>query len=104
MTSSTTVLSVFAGILALISLAIYIFGIPAEWKREMEKKALKTMGENKASYMLKDQLGKVPTTDDRDVNELKNNLGNTLGGALKNPIGEQGGELGDKLTSPFTGR
>lgn len=32
-------------------------------KREMEEQALKTMGENKASYMMKDAIGQVPDSD-----------------------------------------
>lgn len=39
------------------------FGIPREVKREMEEQALKTMGENKASFMMKDALGKVPDAE-----------------------------------------
>ena len=42
-----------AGILALVAIGIYFFGIPPEMKRKMEEKALKTMGENKASYVVK---------------------------------------------------
>lgn len=41
------------------------FGIPPWLKREMEDKALETMGENKASYMMKDTIGKVPASDQR---------------------------------------
>jgi hypothetical protein len=55
MPSATSVLTAFAGVLALISLAVYFFGIPPELKKKMEKKALETMGENKASYVLKGQ-------------------------------------------------
>jgi len=42
-----------AGVIVLVGLYVYFFGIPPELKREMEKKALETMGENKASYVLK---------------------------------------------------
>jgi hypothetical protein len=55
MPTATTVFTAFAGIIALISLAVYLVGIPPELKRKMEKKALETMGENKASYVLKGQ-------------------------------------------------
>lgn len=48
------------GVVALISIAVallaayvYFFGIPPALKREMEERALKTMGENKASYVVK---------------------------------------------------
>ena len=47
------VFTVLVGILALVAIGIYFFGIPPEMKRKMEDKALKTMGENKASYMVK---------------------------------------------------
>jgi len=32
-------------------------------KRQMEEKALETMGENKASYMMKDAIGQMPASD-----------------------------------------
>lgn len=41
------------------------FGIPPELKRKMEEKALETMGENKASYLMKDAIGKVPASDQK---------------------------------------
>ena len=53
MPSTTAIFTVFAGIVALIAGAVYLFGIPPEYKRKMEEKALETMGENKASYMMK---------------------------------------------------
>jgi hypothetical protein len=49
----TTVLTVLAGIVAVVALGVYLFGIPPETKRKLEKQALKTMGENKLSYMAK---------------------------------------------------
>ncbi|KAK3045018.1 hypothetical protein LTS18_014773, partial [Coniosporium uncinatum] len=58
MPSTTVVLTVLAGILAIVAGAVYMFGIPPEAKRKMEKAALDTMGENKASYMMKDQINK----------------------------------------------
>lgn len=51
--STTTILTVLAGLVAVAAAAIYFFGIPPETKRAMEKQALKTMGENKMSYMAK---------------------------------------------------
>jgi len=53
MPSATAVFTVIAGIVALIAGYVYFFGIPPEAKRQMEEKALETMGENKASYMMK---------------------------------------------------
>lgn len=54
--ASTIVLTVLVGAIVVVGLYVYIFGIPTEMKREMEKKALETMGENKASYVLKGKL------------------------------------------------
>lgn len=51
--SAATLLSVLAAVLALAAGAVFLFGIPPQWKRAMEDKALETMGENKASYMVK---------------------------------------------------
>jgi hypothetical protein len=53
MPTTTTILTGLAGVFAVLALAVYLFGIPPEMKRKMEKAALKTMGENKASYMMK---------------------------------------------------
>ncbi|KAF2705343.1 hypothetical protein K504DRAFT_388432 [Pleomassaria siparia CBS 279.74] len=102
--TAATVFTVVAGIVAVVSLAVYLFGIPPELKRKMERQALHTMGENKMSYMAKDQISKIPASDQEDVKQLKKGLGNAVGGALSNPLGEAGGEAADTLTSPFTGR
>ena len=67
MPTATSVLTALAGIVAAISIAIYFFGIPPELKRKMEKQALKTMGENKASYLVKGQYS-------LDVSKLSNFL------------------------------
>lgn len=56
MPSAAAIFTVFAGIVALIAGAIYVFGIPPEIKHKMEEKALETMGENKASYLMKGML------------------------------------------------
>ena len=50
--SSFTTLSIVSGIFAALGIYVYLFGIPKEWKRALEKKALRAMGENKASYMV----------------------------------------------------
>jgi hypothetical protein len=124
---STTayILTAIVGAIALVGLYVYFFGIPPELKREMEKKALETMGENKASYVLKgeinrfpvdlrpgtimltyntDQISKLPASDQEDVKQLKKGLGNALGGALKNPLGDKAGDAADDASKPFTGR
>ena len=46
-------ITALAGLVALVSLAIYLFGIPPEAKRKLERQALQTMGENKLSYIAK---------------------------------------------------
>ncbi|TLD24520.1 hypothetical protein E2P81_ATG11856 [Venturia nashicola] len=104
MPTTSAMLTGLAGVLAILGLAVYLFGIPPEMKRKMERAALKTMGENKASYMMKGESCLASTSDQKEVKELKNNLGDVGGGVMQNPIGEEGGELADKLTSPFTGR
>ncbi|KAF2231145.1 hypothetical protein EV356DRAFT_535718 [Viridothelium virens] len=104
MPSTTTIVSVLAGIIALTAAYIYVFGIPPHLKRRMEETALEKMGENKASYIMKDQISKLPASDQKDVKDLQKGLGNALGGALQNPLGKQAGDTGDKVTSPLTGR
>ncbi|KAJ4992155.1 hypothetical protein SVAN01_02476 [Stagonosporopsis vannaccii] len=93
-----------AGVVAVIGLAIFLFGIPPELKRKMERAALKTIGENKLSYVAKDQINKIPTSDQTDPLQLKKGVSNIAGGATQNPLGEVAGEAADSLTSPFTGR
>lgn len=51
--TAAQIFTVFAGILALAGAYLYFFGIDPETKRALERKALKTMGENKMSYMAK---------------------------------------------------
>jgi hypothetical protein len=51
--AASTYLSVLAAVVALMVGAVYLFGVPPQWKRAMEEKALETMGENKASYLVK---------------------------------------------------
>ena len=46
-------LTILAGIVGVLALGVYLFGIPPELKRKLERSALKTMGENKMSYMVK---------------------------------------------------
>ncbi|KAI5242401.1 hypothetical protein E4T47_09158 [Aureobasidium subglaciale] len=97
-------LAALAAIVASMVGAVYLFGIPVQWKRAMEEKALDTMGENKASYLVKGQINNLPASDQKDVSEIKTGVGNLAGGALQNPLGKEAGEAGDKLTSPLTGR
>ena len=94
--------TIFTGIIAVVALAVYFFGIPPELKRKLERQALKTMGENKMSYVVKDQISKIPASDQEDVKQLKKGLGNAMGGAMSNPLGEAAGETADRLTSPLT--
>ncbi|OAL55902.1 hypothetical protein IQ07DRAFT_595549 [Pyrenochaeta sp. DS3sAY3a] len=96
--------TILGGAIALAGLYLYLFGISPELKRKLERQALKTMGENKMSYLAKDQIDKIPSSDQEDVKQLKKGISGLAGGAVNNPIGEQTGEAADKLTSPFTGR
>ncbi|KAF2146671.1 uncharacterized protein K452DRAFT_282848 [Aplosporella prunicola CBS 121167] len=104
MASTATVVSVFAGLVALLAAYAYFFGISPAVKRQMEEKALKTMGENKASYLVKDQVNKLPASDQKDVKEVKKGLGNLAGGSLQNPVGKFAGDTADEATRPLTGR
>ncbi|KAF2013471.1 hypothetical protein BU24DRAFT_424487 [Aaosphaeria arxii CBS 175.79] len=104
MTATTQFFTALAGIFFVAGLAVYLFGIPPELKRKLERSALKAMGENKMSYIAKDQISKIPASDQEDVKQLKTGLGNAVGGGMKNPLGEAAGETADTLTSPFTGR
>lgn len=45
------------------------------------------MGENKASYLTKSYVDKIPASDQKDVSELKKGVGSAAGGALQNPLG-----------------
>lgn len=65
--TATTVFTAIAGIIALVAIGIYFFGIPPEAKREMERQALRITGENKTSYVakgsLKPVISKKPTAN-----------------------------------------
>ncbi|KAL1637088.1 hypothetical protein SLS56_000744 [Neofusicoccum ribis] len=104
MPTATTIVSVLAGVVAVLSAYVYFFGIPPALKRELEERALKTMGENKASYLVKDQINKVPASDQENVKDLKKGLGNLAGGSVNNPLGKFAGDSADDATRPFTGR
>lgn len=52
-TMAVGISTILAGLIALAAGYFYLFGISPEMKRKMEKQALKTMGENKMSYMAK---------------------------------------------------
>ncbi|KAK5109810.1 hypothetical protein LTR62_006543 [Meristemomyces frigidus] len=100
----TYVLAAIVGVVALLGGYIAVFGIPPQLKRQMEEKALETMGENKASYMMKDAIGQVPASDQKEFNEVQDGLGKLGGGALQNPLGKFAGNAGDDVTKDFTGR
>lgn len=51
--TATKVITILAGVIGVLALGVYLFGIPPEMKRKLERSALKTMGENKMSYMAK---------------------------------------------------
>jgi hypothetical protein len=103
-TMAVSFLTILAGLVALTAAYVYFCGIPPELKRKMERQALKTMGENKMSYMTKDAINKVPASDQENVKSLKKGVSNLAGGAMQNPLGEQAGEAADTFTSPLTGR
>ncbi|KAK3625629.1 hypothetical protein LTR56_015398 [Elasticomyces elasticus] len=100
----TYILATIAVSMALVAGYITFFGIPPQLKRQMEEKALETMGENKASYMMKDAIGKVPASDQQEIKDVQKGLGNLGGGALQNPLGKFAGNTADDATKGFTGR
>ncbi|KAK0292105.1 hypothetical protein LTR91_000099 [Friedmanniomyces endolithicus] len=83
---------------------LHSFGIPPQLKRQMEEKALETMGENKASYMMKDAIGQMPASDQQNVKDFQKGLGNIMGGSMQNPLGKFTGNTADDVTKEFTGR
>jgi hypothetical protein len=58
--AAAQIFTALAGVIAIFSLAVYLFGIPPELKRKLERKALQTMGENKMSYALKGMSPQPP--------------------------------------------
>ncbi|EME43823.1 hypothetical protein DOTSEDRAFT_131088 [Dothistroma septosporum NZE10] len=112
MTSFTIILSTIVVLIAIFAGYIYVVGLSPGTKRKMEEKALETMGEashpftltNKASYVTKDMLGKVPDSDQQELKDLKGGLSNAAGGALQNPLGKLAGDVADEGTRPATGR
>ena len=62
---STTILLALTAFVALAGGYIFLFGLPPQLKRELEEKALETMGENKMSYGLQQGLGKIPDSDSK---------------------------------------
>ena len=61
MATATAYLTILAGIVAILAAVVYFFGVPPELKRKMENEALKTMGENKASYIVKGTFSSFTT-------------------------------------------
>lgn len=57
--TAAKLLTIFAGFVGVVALAVYVFGIPPEVKRKLERQALKTMGENKMSYMAKGKCSRA---------------------------------------------
>ncbi|CZT17645.1 uncharacterized protein RCC_03482 [Ramularia collo-cygni] len=103
---STTLIttSLLLALTGLIVGYIYIFGVPPEMKKKMERAALKTVGENKASYALKSSISQMPESNQQELNEAKETVGDVAGGSMQNPLGEFVGESADSATAPFTGR
>lgn len=60
LTMAIGIFTILAGLVALAAGYFYFFGISPEMKRKMEQQALKTMGENKMSYMAKGEFFHMP--------------------------------------------
>lgn len=66
MPSATTYMLIYVVVsIALVAGYVYLFGIPPWLKREIEEKALETMGENKMSYGVQQAMGKIPDSDQK---------------------------------------
>ncbi|KAI5366179.1 hypothetical protein Slin15195_G077020 [Septoria linicola] len=107
MPSPTIIAATILVLVAVFAGYIYVVGLPPELKRDLERKALRTMGENKASYMFKSQLDSIPDGpggSSQELKDVKKGLGDVGGSVLQNPLGETVGETGDEATRPLTGR
>ncbi|KAK0364646.1 hypothetical protein LTR91_008197 [Friedmanniomyces endolithicus] len=102
--TATYILAAIVVAMAAVGGYIAVFGIPPQLKRQMEEKALETMGENKASYMMKDAIGQMPASDQQNVKDFQKGLGNIMGGSMQNPLGKFTGNTADDMTKEFTGR
>lgn len=72
-----------------ITMIVHSVGIPRETKRRMENAALNAMGENKSSYLVKDALGRIPDSDQKNLKDVKKSVSDTAGAALQNPVGKE---------------
>ncbi|KAF1832967.1 hypothetical protein BDW02DRAFT_570554 [Decorospora gaudefroyi] len=61
------IFTILAGLVALAAAYFYFFGISPELKRKMEQQALRTMGENKMSYMAKSESSGTPCCRPRPI-------------------------------------
>jgi len=104
MPSFTFFAASFAVALAAFVGYLYLVGIPRETKRRMENAALNAMGENKSSYLVKDALGRIPDSDQKDLKDVKKGVSDTAGFAMQNPLGKEAGQTADDVSAPLTGR
>ncbi|TKA63359.1 hypothetical protein B0A49_04973 [Cryomyces minteri] len=104
MTTASTAVSILVVIVTLLAAAVYLFGVPPRLKRLLSNTAALLTVPTAASYLVKDQVDKLPASDQKDIKDLKAGLGNALGGSLQNPLGEIVGNTGDSLSSPYTDR
>lgn len=56
-----------------------------------------------ADYQI-DQIGKIPTTDQRDLGKLKQEFGQATGSINQNTLGQQAGDALDGLRRDISGR
>ncbi|KAI9798201.1 MAG: hypothetical protein M1833_004950 [Piccolia ochrophora] len=85
-----------------IPACVYIVQYIRYGKTRAETDALDAMGENKASYVLKDQLKKNKMVDDSNINKLQDQLGDAagslvdkegVGGGVAKGVSDSGGDL-----------
>ncbi|KAF2482222.1 hypothetical protein BDY17DRAFT_298161 [Neohortaea acidophila] len=101
---STILLAIILSSAALLAGYIFLFGIPPSLKRWLEEEVLEKMGENKASYMAKSAVDKLPAADQDEIKGLRSGVKDIMGEGLQNPLGKFAGNLGDDATKPATGR
>ncbi|KAI9879955.1 MAG: hypothetical protein M1830_006263 [Pleopsidium flavum] len=72
-------ISVIFAVIAMAVGAAWLGGYLDAYQAKAQEKALDAMGENKASYGLKSNLKQTKITEDKDLNELQDNVADGLG-------------------------
>jgi len=85
----STIISVIFAILTILVVGAWIGGYLDRYQKIAQDKALDAMGENRASYGVKQVLTSENVSDDKDLTNLQEDVANTAGGLVgKGGIGE----------------